>query len=141
MSAPEIVLHEDAPDGGLATMLVDLMRDNLADSPEKTEVFRKMKGVVTVQATDAEVITTLVFDRGRCVVHDGVPQRPDLWVATDSDSILGLSLINIRHGMPYYFDEPGKNTLKKLWNGEVKIGGMFRHLGLLTKLTIVLSVN
>jgi hypothetical protein len=62
-------------------------------------------------------------------------------VVTDSDSILGLSLLQIRGGLPYYFDEAGLSTVKKLFNGEVRIKGMAKHLVLLTMMTIVLSVN
>jgi len=141
MSSPEIVLHDDAAENGLASMIADLMRDNLADSPYKTKVFSKMKGIVTLEATDAEVRTTLSFDRGRCVINDGVPRMPDLWVVTDSESILELSLIRIVGGLPYYFDETGLALVHKLLGRQVHIDGAARHPILLTQLTIALSVN
>lgn len=141
MSSPEIVLHDDAEENGLASMIADLMRENLADSPYKTKVFSLMKGIVTLEATDAEVRTTLSFDRGRCVINDGVPRMPDLWVVTDSESILELSLIRIVKGLPYYFDETGKALVKKMISREVHVEGAALHPILLTQLTIALSVN
>ena len=141
MSPPDISLHKDAEESGLATMIADLMRDNLEASAYKTKVFNMMKGVVTVEATDAEVRATLVFDRGRCVVHDGVPRMPDLWVVTDSETVLELSLVRIVHGMPNFFDETGRAVLNKMISGQVHVEGAHRHPILLFQLTIVLSVN
>lgn len=141
MSSPEIVLHENAEENGLATMIAELMRENFAASPYKTTVFSIMKGIVTLEATDAEVRTTLIFDRGRCVVHDGVPRMPDLWVVAESETILELSLIRIVAGLPFYFDETGLAVGRKLLEGQVRIDGAALHPILLTQLTIVLSVN
>lgn len=141
MSSPKIVFHPDTEDSGLASMIAELMRANLDASRYKTTVFSLMRGVVTLEATDAEVSVTLVFDRHGCVVHDGMPRTPDLHVVTDSESILALSLINIVRGLPYYFDEAGRNVLAKMLTGEVHAEGAKQHPILLTMLTIVLSVN
>jgi hypothetical protein len=138
---PEIVVHEDAQDNGLGSMIADLLRDNLAASDYKTKVFSLMKGVVTIEATDAEVITTLIFDRGRCIVRGGEPYPPDLRVVTDSESILGLSLVRLVWGLPWFFDEQGRGVVKKMLNGEVVLDGAHRHPLLLNLLTIVLSVS
>ena len=138
---PQIVVAEDAQENGLATMVADLLQANLDESNHKKNVFLRMKGVVALVATDAEMFATLVFDSGRCDVHDGVYSEPDLRIFSDSESILELSLIPIVHGVPYYLNETGKSVAKKLLTGEICIGGMLLHPRLLTQLTIVLSVN
>ena len=67
--------------------------------------------------------------------------RPDLSIETDSATLLDLANINIRFGMPYYFDEVGREFLKKLARRDLKIKGMFAHPIALTKLTKIMSIN
>ncbi len=100
-----------------------------------------MKGSVGLIATDAEVKLTLVFDRGRCVVHDGILEGTGVTVTADSDSILELSNVRLVGGLPYYFDEPGRAVVSKVFGRAIRIRGLLRHPVTLTRLGIVLSVN
>jgi hypothetical protein len=55
--------------------------------------------------------------------------------------ILQLSLIDICLGLPNYFDKTGRDILKKLFFGNLKIEGMLKHPLQLTHLTKIFSVN
>ena len=66
--------------------------------------------------------------------------KPDLIINSSSEKIISLNAINIKFGLPYYFDEAGMNVLKQLASGELRINGMFTHPILLTKLTKIMSV-
>jgi len=141
MSSATIVVHEDAQENAMANMVAELLQANLYASRYKRFIFSLMKGVVMLEAVDAEVRATLFFDKGRCEVYDGMHETPDLRIFTDSESILELSLIRVVGGLPFYFDAAGRGVGKKLVTGDVCIGGMLVHPLLLTQLTIVLSVN
>jgi hypothetical protein len=65
----------------------------------------------------------------------------DLKIVTDHDVILQLSLLNICLGLPNYFDKAGRDILKNLLLGKLKIEGMLKHPLQLTHLTKIFSVN
>jgi hypothetical protein len=52
-----------------------------------------------------------------------------------------LSLINICLGLPNYSDKTGRDILKKLILGTLKIEGLFKHPLQLGHLTKIFSVN
>lgn len=141
MFEPEIVVHSSARDNGMANMVAELIRANVATSPYKALCFRVLKATVAVEVVDAEVSATLVFNRGSCVLYDGIEGRTDLKISADSESIIELSSINLVAGMPFYFDQTGMSILSKLLLGSIRIkGAVFSPLSL-HLLTVVLSVN
>ena len=141
MLEPEIVVHSSAEDNGMATMVAELIRANVASSAYKKLCFMALKATVAVEVVDAEVSATLLFNRGSCVIYDGVDGKHDLKIAADSESIIELSSINLVAGMPFYLDSTGMSILSKLLLGSIRIeGALFSPLSL-HLLTIVLSVN
>ena len=141
LAEPEITVDKGAEENGLANMVAELLRANVETSDRKRAVFLRMKGSVGLIATDAEVKVTLVFDRGRCVVHDGILEGTGVTVTADSDSILELSNVRLVGGLPFYFDKPGRAVVSKVFGGVIHIRGLLRHPVTLTRLGIVLSVN
>ena len=136
-----IILDEGAKDVGLAEMLFNLLRQNLEQKPEKVSSFKALDSNVVMVARDIDITLTLAFKRGELKIYDGVVGKPDLKIIADHDAILELSLINIRMGLPNYFDRTGRDILKKLLLGSIKIEGMLKHLLQLTHLTKIFSVN
>jgi hypothetical protein len=59
----------------------------------------------------------------------------------DHEMILELSLVHISLGLANYFDKTGRDILKELLLGKLKIEGMLRHPLQLTHLTKIFSVN
>ncbi len=141
MEKPEIILDDGAKDVGLAEMLFNLLRQNLEQKPQKLSSFEALDSNIVMVARDIDITLTLAFKRGRLKIYDGIVGNPDLKIIANHDAILELSLINICMGLPNYFDKTGRNVVKKLLLGDLKIEGLLRHPLQLTHLTKVFSVN
>jgi hypothetical protein len=120
----DIKLAPDAGNAGMAVMMADMI-----------------KGNVWITAEDADTEMTMSFDGDSLIVHGGKMGDPMLWIRTDSTTLLDLANIQIKAGLPYYFDEVGRMVVKKLFKGELKIQGMFTHNLALTHLTKIISVK
>jgi hypothetical protein len=138
---PVIVLDGRAREVGLADMVSNLIRQNLEQKPHKLGSFRALHSNVVIVARDIDITVTLAFEGGKLTVYNDVVGNPDLKIVADHDAILGLSLINICLGLPNYFDRRGRDILKNLLLGNLKIEGMFKHPLQLTHLTKIFSVN
>ena len=141
MKEPVIILDDGAKDVGLAEMLFNLLRQNLEQNPQKLSSFLALNSNVVMVARDIDITITLSFRRGELKIHDGVVGDADLKIIANHDAILELSLINICMGLPNYFDKTGRNVLKKVLLGDLKIEGLLRHPLQLTHLTKIFSVN
>lgn len=148
----DISLAPGADSNGLATMLADLVRQNLESKPHKKKDFDAISGNVAIVAEDAEVALTMRFDEGRLVIHDGIVGIPDVTLRGGSDTILALSNFPLtRLGgrvtlpLPDPRDKAAVATLKSvmadLTRGRFHIYGMAFHLPMLMRLTRVMSVN
>lgn len=137
----EVQMAPGAEENGMAVMLAEMIKTNIGNRPERRKDFDKLNATVWITAEDAEVEMTMVFDRGSLTVHDGRAGRASLQIATDSATLLDLANINIKYGMPWYFDETGMSVVRKLLKKELKIKGMFTHIAALTHLTKIMSVQ
>jgi hypothetical protein len=147
-----ITLDPAADDNGLAAMLQGLLGENVAASAAKRRDFEAIRTTFAVVAPDAEVAITLVFEHGRCTIHQGVRPSAEVVITADSEKIPSLSLLQIRYGLPWVLDEAGQGFVRALLKGEVKIAGLvdlpipsvrasLRRAIDLVRLTRVLSVN
>ncbi len=141
MTEPVIILDDEAKDVGLAEMLFNLLRQNLEQSPHKLSSFEALHSNVMLEARDIDITLTLAFKRGMLKIYHGIVGKPDLKIIANHDAILELSLINIRMGLPNYFDQAGRKVFRKVLLGELKIKGLLRHPLQLTHLTKIFSVN
>jgi len=137
---PEINLAPGAEEAGLPAMMAEMIRANLENKPERIKDFNALYGNIYIRAEDAEVDMTMAFKGGSLTVHSGQVGTPMISIATDATTLLDLANINIKFGMPYYFDEMGMNVFKKLLSRELKLKGMFTHPIALTRLTKIMSV-
>lgn len=71
---PEVVLAGGDDASGLASMLADLLRDNLADFVGRARVARRLRGPVVLRAADHDLSVTLSFEGDRVVVRDGTTE-------------------------------------------------------------------
>jgi hypothetical protein len=136
----DVSLGSGAEDVPLAGMLADMLTANL-ERPEKLKDFDKLKTRVLINAEDAEAVITMEFSGGKLVIYGGEVGKPAISIVTDAATLLDLANINIKFGMPYYFDETGMEVVKKLLKRELKIKGMFTHLVALTRLTKIMSLS
>ena len=142
-----IDLAPGAESNAFASMLVDLVRQNLESKPHKKKDFEALDGTVALVADDADVALTLEFRRGSLVVHDGIRGLPDVTVRGTSDAIMALSNVPLTRplALPLPTDRAALDVLREMLRatraGELQVHGMVRHLGLLSRLTRVMSVN
>ena len=133
------VAYTNEEPNGLATMLGGLIDANLQAHPERERLLRQ--SVVAVTAPDAGVSVTLSMSPGRVDVSNGVNGRPDLTVQADSDTLIELSSVPLRFGLPDSMTKEGREVNQKLFNGKLKVKGMTAHLGALTRFNRLLSVR
>jgi len=138
---PVILLDDGAKNVGLADMVFHLIRQNLEQKPHKRRSFEALKSNVVIVASDIEITITLVFQNGKLTIFNGIVGETDLKIVTDHDVILEFSLINICLGLPNYFDKTGRDILKRLLLGKLKIEGLLKHPLQLAHLTKLFSVN
>ena len=141
MEKPVLVLDEGARDAGLAEMMFNLIRQNLEQKPQRLSSFKALNSNVVIIARDIDITVTLAFKRGKLTIYNGIVGKPDLKITADHDAILDLSLIEISLGLPKYFDRTGRDILRKLIFGNLKIEGMLKYPLQLIHLTKIFSVN
>ena len=141
MKQPVITLDDGAKEVGLAEMLFNLLRQNLEQNPQKRPSFEALRSNIVIVARDIDITVTLAFRGGELMIYSGAVGKADLKIIADHDAILALSLINIFMGLPNYFDKTGRDILKKLLGGNLKIQGLLKHPFQLTHLTKIFSVN
>jgi hypothetical protein len=128
-------------DPGLPSMIADIIKANLAVKPQKQNDFNALNGNICLQAEDAGLNMTMVFDKGTLTIHNGKVGNPKLCISTDSGTLLNLPNIDIKFGLPYYFDKVGLEVVKKVLNGGLKIKGLLIHPIMLTRFTKLMSVK
>jgi hypothetical protein len=143
-----IDLAPGAEENGLASMLADLVRQNLEAKPHKVADFEACEGIVAIVADDADVCLTLRFEpRGTLTIHDGIVGIPDITIRATSDMILALSNMPLSMGLP--FPNPrdkdavavSRSVMAAMKTGELEMFGSLFHPMLAIRLTRVMSIN
>jgi len=137
---PEIIILPEARELGLPVMLADLIRQNIEKSPDKIKPFESLDAKVLIEIPDIQTSAGLEFHRGKLTLSKDLSGKPDLHILTDSATILDLSLLKIKLGLPYFFDTNGFKILKKILSGEIIIKGLFKNFPVLINLTKVISI-
>jgi hypothetical protein len=153
-TGPCIELAPDAKTSAFASMLADLVRQNLETKPHKRKDFDALNGSVALVADDADVGVTLVFEagaaeggRGKLTLHAGIHGIPDVAVRGSADAIMALSNVPLTRpfALPVPTDRAALEVVRGMVHaartGELRIHGLVGHLGLLSRLTRVMSVN
>jgi len=136
----ELNIVNNAVDVPFSFIVQELIAGNIKKSQAKYAVFQKMQGVTAIDLPDIEATITLIFQQGKLTIEPGLVHNPAIIIKTSSDLVTDLNLLNIRWGLPYYFDAAGRRVLGHIIRGRLKIKGMFWHLVLLTRLTMIMSV-
>jgi len=137
---PEIIILPEARELGLPVMLADLIRQNIENKPEKIKPFESLEAKILIEIPDIQTSAGLEFHRGKLTLSKDLPRNPDLHILTDSATILDLSLLKIKLGLPYFFDKNGFKILRKILSGEIIIKGLFKNFSVLINLTKVISI-
>ena len=145
---PSIDLAPGAESNGFATMLADLLRQNLEAKPHKTRDFDALSGTFAIVAEDADVALTLAFARGRLVVHDGILNVPDVTIRGTADVIMAMSNVPLTRwplALPLPRNREALAVLRQILaamqSGAFHAHGLAFHPRMMMRLTRVLSVN
>lgn len=140
-SSIRIELAEGAEQIGLAVMLKDLLLQNLADHPRKVADFKKLNIPIGLTVSDADLALTMEFDDTGLTIHPGIRGTPGLNISAVAETVMDLSNVKIKWGLPHYFDEPGQAVLTAMRHGTLRIKGMLTHFPSLVRLSRVMSVH
>lgn len=136
-----IEISPEVEDGGMATMIADIIKGNMLEKPMRENDFNALNGTIYMNAEDAEVDMTLAFDKGNLTVYNGKVGKPHIGITTDSITMLDLANITIKFGLPWYLDATGRAVVGKLLTGKLKIKGLITHPIKLTRFTRLMSVT
>jgi len=136
----ELKIVNNAQEIPFSFIVQDLLSGNINRSPAKLAVFNKTQGVAAINLSDIEAAITLIFQRGSLTIEPGIVHNPAIIIKTSYELVTDLNMLNIRWGLPYYFDAAGRRVLGHLLSGRLKIKGMFANPVLLNNFTILMSV-
>jgi hypothetical protein len=136
-----IQLAEGAEDLGLAVMLRDLLGQNFEQNPHKVPDFIKLNIPIGLTVSDVDIDLTMAFSGGALVIYPGIMGKPALCITAEAETIMGMSNLQIKWGLPYYFDDPGREVLKAMTAGRLKVKGMLLHFPSLVRLSRIMSVH
>lgn len=125
----------------LAAALRDAIADNLRRRPERITAFRRLDCRVLFRADDTEQAATLAFDGRRLVIHDGEAGQAPIRVLGDQQTILALTRLPLRHGLPDLLSEPGRLIVKRQLGGELTVRGLLLHAPRVRDLLAVLAAG
>ncbi len=137
----KIQFAEGAENIGLAIMLHDLLTQNIEQHPNKRPDFLKLNIPVGLYVSDVDIELTLKFTKGVLTIHPGIKKSARLNITAESDTVMNLSNQRIKWGLPFYFDETGREILAAMKSGRLKIKGMLKHFPSLLRLSRVMSVH
>ena len=134
----EVRFGDDEPNG-LASMLGGLIQANLAQQPGRERLLAG-RATYAIVARDIDVAVSIRLGGGDVQVRNGVIGRPDVLIETDSETLIGLSSVPLRMGLPDVTKADGRAVSRKLLRGELKVKGIVLHPGKLARLNRLLSV-
>jgi hypothetical protein len=133
------VTYQDQEPNGLSQMLGGLIEGNLAAHPERERLLSR-RATYAIRAKDVGVEVSIRLSPEGVAIRNGVVGKPDVLVETDSDTLMGLSLVPLRFGLPDPMTREGREVNRKLLRGDLKVKGLLVHPGKLARLNRLLSV-
>lgn len=126
--------------GGLGAMLADLVRANIEADPSRARLLHGVSGRVNVRARDADVEVGMEFRGGQLHIRSSPFPDAKLTIDCDADTLMGMSTVPLRFGMPDVAQSDGRTVVKKMLRGDLKVRGMIRGMPLMIRLQKLLSV-
>jgi hypothetical protein len=138
MPAPEIQLAVGAR-SELAVALCRAIASTLERHPERAQALAAMRDRVLVRAEDTGETVTLVFADGRLRIEDGETGTAPIRIVGDSDTILALTRLPLRRGLPDLRSDAGRLVFKRQLGGELTVRGLLLRLPQVRHLLQVLA--
>jgi hypothetical protein len=128
----------DHEPNGLAAMLGALIQANLTVHPDRAR-YLAPPAVFSIHAPDAEVGVSIRLSTGRVVIRNGVVGRAHVRIEADSGSLIGLTAVPLRFGLPDVTTKEGRAVIGDVIGRRLRIRGMLVHPGKLARLNRLLS--
>jgi hypothetical protein len=123
---------------GLASMVAELIEQNLARDPGRGRLL--CRSVAILDAADADVTVFLRIDPEGVRVGDGDVPEAHVRISSDSGRLLDLTTTPLRFGLPDVMTSEGRAVVRDLLVRRLRIRGLLRHPLRLARLTKLLSV-
>ena len=124
-----------------ARMLGGLIEANVLTRAEKRRDLEALTARVGVYVTDIEEGVTLDFQGGRLLVSNGLAEGRDLTIRADAETVMRLTSVPIGFaGMPNYLAPAGRDVVRRLLAGRLRIEGLLGNLTTLNQVTRLFSV-
>lgn len=124
---------------GLGVMLAELIATNLRDEPGRLKLLDGHPATVNLRVEDADIEVGIRFTGS--AVHIGAPHGDaDMSIACDAETLMELTNVPLRFGMPDTLTAKGRVIAGKLLNGELKVSGLPRQLPLMIRLQRLFTV-
>lgn len=134
------VEYPDPEPNGLASMLGGLLEGNVEAHPGRE---RLLSSVATygIRASDIGVEVSIRLAPGRITVRNGIVGKPQIMVETDAETLVGLSSVPLKFGLPDLATKEGREVNRKLLQRRLRVKGLFLHPRTLARLNKLLSVT
>jgi hypothetical protein len=133
------VEYPDPEPNGLATMLGGLLEGNLSAHPDRVRLLSRVS-TYGIRAPDVGVEVSIRLAPGKVTVRNGIIGKPEVVVETDAETLVGLSSVPLRFGLPDIATKEGREVNRMLIKGSLKVKGLFLHRGKLARLNKLLTV-
>ena len=127
-----------AEPSGLATLLAELIEQNLGRDPGRRAMLRPC--VAVLDAPDAGVTVHVRIAAGAVRVADGDVPEAHVRVRADAERLLAITTAPLRLGVPDPTRSEGREVLRDIVLRRVRVQGLVRHPVRLARFTSLLSV-
>ncbi len=137
---------DEGDHAGLRNLVEGLIEANLARAPERALRIRRREAAALV-ATDADAAVTVqllpgaLHTPGSFLVHDGEDPWAEVVVRAASTALLELAATPLRFGLPDVLTADGRELVRQLIAGDIRVRGSLRHLGTMRRLSMLLSAR
>lgn len=134
-----VVTYADAEPFGLAELLGRLVEQNLTRDPARARLLRP--GLVTIEATDADVAATLRFERGRVTISMMSEPNAPVQVRAQGQRLFAMVASPTRFGLPDALSADGRAVIAAIATGRIRVRGLITRLPAIRRLTMLLSAQ
>jgi hypothetical protein len=120
----DVVIDEKAKNNGLASMIYQMIKENLEKNPWKEKFAKKINSEISIFAKDAEVKVSLSFRKDKVLVFDGEIFSPDIKISADTSDLIEMTKIKIISLLGLNIPILSKDNfelLKKIIDGRIKL--------------------
>jgi hypothetical protein len=132
------VNYRDPQPNGMAMMLGGIIEANLRAHPDREALLAK-RATYSISAPDVGAAASIRLARGDVTVRNGLVGKPNIRIEAGSDTLIGLSAVPLRFGLPDLTTKEGRELGRKLAKRELKIKGVLWHPSKLARLNKLMS--